>query len=152
MLSNLTWKDYAELLITLTVIYYLIIGFIYYRKDLGRLASARLSAKNRASNAENKEPAGEVTEIANPYYTPTIDELEELLSDIKTNILERAGISAGKAALLTELKARLANYDGLRQPAYQDALNGYITQHAKELCGVTFSEDELKEEWKKLPR
>lgn len=148
MLSNLSWKDYIEFAVVLTVIYYLIIGLIYYRRGLSGLASKWQAKKP----AVEEEPAKEVTEISNPYYTPTLDELEGLLSDIKTNILERAGISAGKTALLTELKARLANYDWLRQPAYQDALNQFIAEQAKELCGVTFSVDELEEEWKKLPR
>lgn len=80
------------------------------------------------------------------------DELEAVVADLKRSVLEQAGKETSKNQLLVQLKQRLANYTGLRQPAFRTALNHFIMQNAKEICGVDFTEKELDAAWRELPR
>lgn len=150
MLSSFTWKDFIIAMAIIWVIYYLVIGFLYYRKELHRLF-------NRAKGDEEiDEYAGQeempITEVGNPYEEDSLEELERTVTDIKNDILVKAGFNTTKEALLTQVKERLASYGGLRQPAYQDAISEFLMDQAKELCGVAFKEGELSAAWLELLR
>ena len=78
------------------------------------------------------------------------DALTQVASEIRHGILMEAGNQASKQELLTRLKAVLVHHGGLRTPASRGALNGFIVQQARALCGVEFSEEELEREWESL--
>jgi hypothetical protein len=143
MLSKFTWSDYVAVVAILGGAYYLIIAIRYYRKEMTGILSGKLKFKQKISDGYTAP--GELEEA-------DFDELEAVVVDLKRSVLEQAGTSATKEQLLLQLKQRLANYDGLRQPAYRVAVNHYIMQHAQEICGVAFSEGELDAAWKTLPR
>lgn len=137
MLEGITWKTYLIYMIILLVVYYLIIGILYYRGGIIDLIKGR--------GRVTKEP--EVRSARASF-----DELEEVVEDIRANILLKAGDMVGKEELLGQLANRLTNYHGLREPAFRIALNHFIVEHAESICGVTFEEDELDERWATLPR
>ena len=150
MLSNYSWKEYAAVMGILLFIYYLVIGYLYYWKDIKILIGSRSGSLNRTVSATSEQVSTDITEVSNLYNEQAIEELERIVLDIKKNILVRAGISAGKEALLSHLKERLANYDGLRQPAYRDAINKFLIENSRELCGVTFHGQELNAAWESI--
>ncbi|WP_293299839.1 hypothetical protein [Pedobacter sp. UBA4863] len=144
MLSNVTWAEYLGAVGVLVVAYYLTIG-LKYRKDLTGFIH---SLKNRNYNsAEETETIIEDTEDIS-----SMDELEAVVQDLRYAILERAGKTATKQELLEKFQQRLANYSGLRKPAYRVAINNYLIQHSQELCGVVLSEGELERIWNTLLR
>ena len=142
MLSNVSWSEYLVGLVVLLSFYYLFLGATYFRENIKKVLSGKLPGKNNAEPGESKV----VTNVS------TIEDLEALTDDLRYAILERAGKQAGKAELLTQLSEYLANYTGLRQPAFRFALTNYIIVHAKEICGVVFSEEELNRAWDTLLR
>lgn len=147
MLKGITWTDYLTVAAVLVLAWYAVVAVLYYRKEIKVFFKGRyrLPGKNKASvTDEYAEEDGE--------GNSTFEELENIVTDIKHSILEKAGKDATKAALLSQLKARLANYGGLRQPAFRVALNNFITANAESICGVAFSEEELDEAWEALPR
>ncbi len=142
MLSNITWLQFLVVLIGLLVLYY-IIYFIRFHFN-GMLD--KLNSKSEAYELDilqEREPDEE---------TKKLDELEIVINRIKTDILDQAGKSATKDQLFAAFQEKVAGYDGLHQPAYRYALNNYIIQQAKQLCGVEIEEEELEELWENLPR
>ena len=139
MLEQITWKDYLIFLMSVMSAYYIIVAAVCYRKEI--------------KNAVAKKRFAEVPDQAFEGNEETaFEELEAIVSDIKTAVLQPAGTMAGKHELLDQLSARLENYNGLRRPAFKDAINNYIIIHAKEICGVVFSEEELNAAWRALLR
>jgi len=146
MLSNVSWSEYLAAVVILLVLYYVIIGLKYYRKEITSLLSGKLPNKDNTSKNVLKSPEGRQQDA------PSFDELEAVVNDLRYSILDKAGNPAIKAELLGQLKQRLASYAGLRRPAYRVAINNYIITHAKEICGVVFSESELEAAWEALLR
>ena len=142
MLSNITWTQFLVVLIGVLVLYY-VAYFIRFRFN-GMLE--KLNQKSEAYELDIYEKNEQDEE------TRKLDELEILINQIKTDILDKAGKSATKDQLLAALPESVAGYDGLHQPAYRYALNNYINQQAKQLCGVVIEEEELEELWNNLPR
>ncbi|MNK11818.1 hypothetical protein D3C87_298670 [compost metagenome] len=144
MLNNYTWSDYLTAAAILIAGYYLVIGGLYYRTEIKNLLSGKIKFKSRNISEDYTAP-GEREEM-------DFDELEAVVGDLKSSVFDQAGEEVTKSELLTQLKDRVANYGGLRRPAYRVAVNHYIIQHAQESCGVAFSESELDAVWNKLPR
>lgn len=146
MLSNISWEAYLMAAGGAMLLYYIVIGIRLkmFRKDL--LSKLINRQKSGSQNFESAD--GPATQSANSE----LDELEMVVSDLRYAILDRAGKEADKAVLLQQLQQRLANYAGLRKPAFRVAINNYIVQHAQEICGVAYSVDELNAAWDALPR
>lgn len=140
LLNGISWGTYLLVLVILIAVYYIIIGALYYKKEFRSVLSGK--AKSTEVKQEEEQEQGD----------GLFDELEEVVLDIRSNILEQAGKSVSKAVLLSRLKERLNNYRGLRDPAFRVAVNNYIIKHAEEICGVVCSEEELEAEWGILPR
>nr|WP_199077439.1 hypothetical protein [Pedobacter sp. ASV19] len=128
MLEAITWKQYLGGVAIAALVYYTIIGLVYYRQKIKQLL---FGSRNDHSS---------------------IYELEELVAEIRHSILEKSGTETTKQELLQQLTARLVNYSGLRKPGFRHALNNNLIMGANELCGVSFSEEELNEVWDSSPR
>ncbi|WEK17907.1 MAG: hypothetical protein P0Y49_13980 [Candidatus Pedobacter colombiensis] len=137
MLEAITWKTYLTVILLSVLIYYIMIGSIFYRTEIRNFLK-RHNQKDDDNDSEGAE------------HFSSFDQLENVVKDIRHDILEKAGKTASKAELLGQLSERLANYDGLHQPAFRMALNNYIIQHGESICGVVFSEQELEAAWEKL--
>lgn len=144
MLNKFTWSDYLGTVAIAALIYYLIIAALYYRLEIKNILSGKF--KPRTKEISDGSAASDGMDEAD------FDELEAVVADLKRSTLQQAGTNVNKDQLLLQLKQRLANYDGLRRPASRVAVNHYIIQNAKEICGVAFSEEELDGAWKTLPR
>jgi len=140
LFNGISWGTYLTVLAILVAAYYIIIGALYYKKEFRSLLSGK--GKSSKANEQDEEEQGD----------SLFDELEEVVLDIRSNILEQAGKSVGKADLLDQLKERLTTYGGLRNPAFRVAVDNFIIKHAEEICGVVYSEEELEAAWGILPR
>jgi len=146
MLSNVSWSEYVAVIVVLAILYYLVIGIKYFREEIkalfnGKLKKSSQPAKKGSENLTNQKPVD-----------ASFEELQAVVNDLRYGILDRLGKQANKSHLITLLQDRLAKYEGLNRPAYRVAINNYIIQHAEEICGVAFSEDELNAAWDALPR
>lgn len=138
------WTEYLTIMGILVLAWYGVMIPFFYREEIKDLLSGKRFKKGKVIVRKREEA---VMEDDN-----SLAELEGLVEDIRHSILVKAGKEVGKEALLTRLKERLTNYGGLHKPAYRVALNNFIINQAKELCGVAFKEEELEEAWKELLR
>ncbi|WP_448635375.1 hypothetical protein [Pedobacter panaciterrae] len=152
MLEAITWKEYLVAVTLFVIGYYLIISLLFFRKEM----SVTITEKLRPQAENNKDAGKDIEEeqleekwLGEEKLSEEnlFDELEEIVTDIRHNILEKAGKEADKDMLLLQLKSRVANYNGLGQPAYRVALNNFIIHHAESICGIVYSKDELDNAW-----
>ena len=149
MLKGITWTDYFTAAVILVTLWYLGVGLIYYRREVLDLFSGKTKIRLRKNKNQIK---GDGHEEPDQEAGDSFEELEATVTDIRHSILEEAGKEASKEQLLRQLQDRLANYGGLRRPAFRIAINNFIVQHAQNICGVSFSEEELEAAWEELPR
>jgi hypothetical protein len=131
MLQGISWSTYLESAAILTAIYYTGVAFLYYRSEIKALLQPKAKTAPHA-------------DTANSDNTAAFENLESLVHEIDS-ILEQAGNQATKDQLLPQLKAKLANYGGLRQPAYRAAVFNHIIKQAEEISGVRLSAGDLEE-------
>ena len=143
MLGKISWSNYLEAVALLIAGYYVVIGILYYRAEIKQILNGKFKRKQKISGDDTAPGEMEAADF---------DELEAVVADLKNDVLEQAGKEATKDQLLLQLQQRLANYGGLRRPAYRVAINHFIIEKAKDICGVAYSEDELEAAWRKLPR
>lgn len=137
MLKNFSWSDYFIAIAILLLIYYLFVIVRYYKDDLKSL----LKQPTKITATENDEA------INNDFET-----LQNIVSDLKREVFDQAEGHWDKTQLLSQISDQLSGYKDMDRLAFRVAINHFIIQHAKEICGVVFSEQELEEEWEKLPR
>lgn len=134
MLEAITWKTYLTAVAAAGGIYYLSIGLIYYRKKTQGIIQ------------------GETGEETEELIVGGFEELDALTEKIRHSILEEAGNGASKAELIIQFREQLADYGGLRQPAFRLALTNFLIQKSESICGVIFTSEELNAEWDKLSK
>lgn len=142
MLNNYSWSGYFTTMAILILIYYIAVIAIFYKQELQALLSGNYGLSKQREVDEN-----EAIEDADSFSA-----LEAAVSDLKRNVFQQAGKEPNRTELLMKLRYRLGDYGGMQTPAYRVAVNHFIIQQAKEICGVAYSEQELEAEWEKLPR
>ena len=160
MFEEITWKEYLAFMAIAMITYYTVIGFLFHRNGINinlKRVRKRDAEETGASAAPDEEEDHDEAAEEYAYRNEEdkrenlFDELEEIVTDIRHSILEKAGKEADKDMLLMQLKSRVANYDGLRQPAYRVALNNFIIHHAESICGIVYSNEELDSAWDSIP-
>jgi hypothetical protein len=129
MLQGISWGIYLESAAVLTAIYYAGVAIVFYQPEMKALLQPKGEKINNADSGSTD-------------HTATFEDLESAVHEIDS-ILEQAGTQAAKDQLLPQLKAKLASYGGLRQPAYRAAVFNHIIHQAEEICGIRISEGEL---------
>lgn len=152
MLEKITWLTFFLFLLGAAAIYYLVVGYVFYRDEFKKRFRSEKEEEQEQLYEEEEEKTAQEEPVESEEYEGAFDELQLVVNDIRYGILEKAGRGASKAELMDQLKQRLASYEGLQEPAFRIALTDFITDQAAAVCGVSFSEEELEEEWSKLLR
>jgi hypothetical protein len=156
--ETITWRQYLIHIAIGLVLYYAIIIILRYRNETHNMLVKRKEKRSSQSDEnftiDDEEDEGLLSHQSEPEQKniQSFDELEALVTEIRHSILEKAGTAVSKDDLLVQISNRLTDYGGLRQPAYRIALTNFIIEQSENICGVTFSEEELEEAWRKLPR
>lgn len=141
MLEQITWSSYWIAALILLVIYYLVVGLIFFREDIAKGMKRHLVAGRSSGEEQDEEETASGEDGFN--------ELESIVTKIK-GTLEEAGKEASKEELLVKLGEILAGYSGLDTPAFRVAINNYIIGHAEKKCAVDFEEEELNQYWQQI--
>lgn len=149
MLEKITWIEYLTTTAITTGGYYLLVGGLYYRKELKELVQP---GRIKFTKAPTLADTAYVSQELDEDEEDEAFELLNLVVDDVRGVMKEAGQEVGKEALLMLLQTTLTNYEGLPRSAYHDTLNDIIIEQSKELCGVVLSAAELEEVWNALPR
>jgi hypothetical protein len=157
MFKEISWQLYGTCLIIAVIGYYLVIGWLYFRKERTRLFAKKqtnnhdeeVTQAERQFNETIKQQPSEITLSENSFLV-AFNELEKIINDIRYELLPKAGPHADKAQLITLLKSSLKNYQGLTVPAFRMTVNSYIIREAAAQCDVSFTAQELETAWQTI--
>lgn len=125
MLSNITWTQYLIVIGGSVLLYYIIYFIKFHAGNI--LAKLHENSSDYEEYVPNQEDDNTHPEDEDDHLL----QLETLVNSIRSDILVKAGDSATKEELLEAISVKVANYDGLHQPAYRYALNHFIIQQFK---------------------
>ncbi|MFB9840914.1 hypothetical protein [Mucilaginibacter ginsenosidivorans] len=133
MISKITWSEYWIAVVLCLIAYYLIVLLKYYGPQVKEFIFKQANNGSSSSLYDDSEA--------------DINELEDVVRDLRYAIFERAALPLDKTVILKQLKQRLSGYRGLGKPAFRVALNNQIILQAKEVCGLSISAAELNSTW-----
>jgi hypothetical protein len=137
MLNEISWDTYIAGAGVILLCYYAGIAICCYRHEIGQFLR-----RGQKKLLDQQSDIGR-TRSEQGQDNSSFELLERTIEEINS-ILKLAGKEASKPELLLQLKQVLANYDGLRQPAYRVAVFNHIIHNAKEICGLGISVHELE--------
>jgi len=154
---SLTWANYALIAGACLAGYYIVIGFVYYRKDLlQRLRPKREPVSyphkqavvgnsyqsNLSSNTSGSDDTGSV-EGKQQDTQPTI---EDFMDEVYA-FTETCGNNITKEDLGVSLRNILQKYPSLTGSSLRNVLAGVIATASETNCSIQWREDELNELW-----
>lgn len=133
MLENITWKSYLTAVAVVVCIYYAFYLILIYRRRMKAMILGAPIGKEQEEHIEGG-----------------FEQLEILKEEIHHSILEEVGTDTSKEELIVQFRNRLVNYGGLRQPTLRDALTKFLIQRSESICGITFTKEELEQQWNSM--
>ncbi|MHB8207648.1 hypothetical protein [Mucilaginibacter sp.] len=157
MLSNISWGDFITYVAIATVLYYITIGFLYYRPEIKSLLAGKPKgfgftvAKGKESGKpvqDVKIPQNQTTIIEGKNYNlPDNNDLNNILNEIRYEIIPKAGSHPTKAKLATVFQYYLETLNGNLPVPFKNDINQLIVKIAIEQCGISFTEEEVQQLW-----
>lgn len=138
-LEHITWGQYLSHILMLSVLYYVAVLLLFFRRDLvGYLPKQFLPAKQNISFAiESKKPAKEVDDLFS---------LASKAASILKAYIEK-NKQPDKKQLLAGLKIQLKSYAVLRYTPFEQALNNHIAATVADEYSFGLDDDELSGVW-----
>lgn len=140
--SGISWKAYLVAVIIFLIIYYLVIGLRYYRKEFLDFLSGKGINKRETSGSAPVEKRNNGKE-AEHLFART----KELTDRIKDTIGVAHAQNYPKYQLLSLVKSLIAEYAELKNPAITRAVNNAIISESSKYEAYHFREEELGELW-----
>lgn len=131
MLTQISWSSYIVTVLLLSAVYYLFIGYWYYRDDLLKLVSGkRVTTNDFVSTAFRQLP------------------LEQSFSDEIMAFMEQAGKDKlDKKDIIQSLQLLLQKYPTLKDSASQESIQNLIVNECTSYCSIHLSDEELSVLW-----
>jgi hypothetical protein len=141
MFNDISWQNFIVFIASVSLVWYVTIGIVYYRTDLKtlfqfvrkRLLPSNLPVKNETVVSE---------ELTDPF-----DAAQQARNEI-SQILERAAHhSFPKEEIIVAFKLCLRQYTQLKTTALRPVINNFISIESKNKCSTIFDEADLNQVW-----
>jgi len=143
MLRSISWGECIEVTWVMAALYYLVIGGLYYRKELvGVFKGQRLG--NPGANTK-------LGMVASPPPANTVPQdfalTEQIVAEIKRVIKKVTDDRVAREDLLGSIAHILESYTHLENTAFGKAINHFIIHECEKNYSVHLSEDEVRKLW-----
>jgi len=145
MLNGISWHDYITFLAASTVLYYLVVYFLYFRNSIeasfvrrGKSFKSELSVKEQPPTLFDQN-AHEEHNLQNVVYG-CMDELNAYFENQKIS-------KTIKSELMYGLYRILQKYPSLRNSDYKESISNIIATQSENICSIHLSAEELKGVW-----
>ncbi len=127
MFSTISWASYFEIIFILLVIYYIVILFIYYRKDIQKILSGKTQPVLAASNVG--------------------DGRGHLMDEIRALIQQGGYSRSPKEEIIFALNKLLSSERFQIMYQSRNLVTGIIADECKNNCSIHLSEEDVKRLW-----
>lgn len=147
MFSNVSWQEYWISIIVITLVYYLVVYLIYFKKDLLFSQGVFYS---EGSTKEESQPS--LFEMESPGSKQTVKESDEpiveaCMDELNAFFENQKKTKAVKSELMLSLYTILQKYPSLRNSDYKESLTNVIATECENICSIHLSAEELKGVW-----
>lgn len=169
MLKSISWQEFLTVLSVLSLIYYSILGLVYYRVEIKNLISGKgkTDASPRPSTRRSNSLVGQIREEEdinddedqstissdqiNPVHNHPQDALlgtvADLLKDLKEIIDSISTRKIEKGESLALIKAVFSRYEQLRGTNYQQSVDLFLYENAIDQFPFELSLEEIQKLW-----
>ncbi|HEX8331184.1 MAG TPA: hypothetical protein VF622_01110 [Segetibacter sp.] len=140
MINSISWASYGYALTISLFIYYLIIGFVYYKDDIRQLLSGRQSALQFTKGEYMPAPSAEGDKGLFSIVQNLADEIEAFFQ-------EASGQNYGKGELLSSIRLLVSKYPVVASTSYETYINSIIKKNIQVYCSITIGDDDIKGVW-----
>jgi hypothetical protein len=129
MLEAVSWKTFLSIIFILSLLYYLSLVLLFYKKEVIRLIRTKQV----------------VTQPSDAQLPNTL--IHELLEDLKQLFLKASRQGYPKEELILALQVLLRNYRSLKGGALEPEISNHIRTVCSEICSISLSDLELGRLW-----
>lgn len=152
MFTEISWSNYITIVIVLLAIYYLFIGFRYYRTDLLQLLSGREFTTDKVSFTSTKPDKPDQTQhqsdLQQAFKSQDLFQVAQSLGDEIMAYLNEAGRDTlNKEDIIQSLKSLIAKYPSIKDSPFCEVIQNLIVTECKTSCSIHLSAEELSALW-----
>ena len=138
MFTSISRQQYITFLVIALLIYYALIGFLYFRAEIGGIFNRdKVRTISFLHLSSHEAPADETD---NSMLFPSV---HELMDDLKSVISKNSHKQINKEELVLSLKDKVNRYPQLKDTAFTVAINNFLQQELPQL-----EETDLNRLWK----
>lgn len=131
MFTQVSWDKYIIAVLLLSAVYYLFIGYRYYRGDLLQLISGKKVTANHVMEA---------FDMNNPLMESFSDAIEAFMYEAGKNKLDKKNI-------MQSLPLLFKKYPASNDTALRESVQNLIINKCKSYCSIHLSDEELSALW-----
>jgi len=156
MITNISWATYYYTLALVLLLWYLYVGFRYFRTEIGK-AAGLTAGKPLQWDAPSAEKQTAVAEAAPNVAAKGIFEensfndfeiIEELVDRVKALITESIEHEAPKQSFLSTLHHILKDYPALQHSQFRPSVNEFIITESEAQGMEAPSVEEIEQAWR----
>lgn len=160
MLPHFTWTDYSLAVAVIGIVYYLIVGALFYRQEIKTFSARKTSFGSgrrslpRAAN-QLSEPEAVESEKAERKRPPWQNEevfgkVEELAQQIRISISEACQKGYERRDLIFLIQLLIKYFSAIKGSPFRPAIDNVITSESAKYGFINLSAVELEEVWKEV--
>lgn len=135
MITNISWAAYFYATATLTVVWYLYVGFRFFYTDIKKAYDSPFTGTLKWDAGPNQEAPSQTEASPNLVAKGAFEEnsfndfevIEELVDRVKTHMSSSLEKSLAKDDFLLGLQPILRDYPALRSSQFRPSINEFIT-------------------------
>ena len=170
MLKSISWQEFLTVISILSVVYYSVLGLIYYRAEIRNLLSGRGKVKASSPSDSTKRSTsliGQIKEeeeidedeeqgrlssdqihpVENNPQDALLGAVADLLKDLKEIIDSIGANKTDKGECLVLIKAIFSRYSQLAGTKYQPSINLFLYENAVDQFPFDLPLEEINNLW-----
>jgi len=149
MLNSVTWKGFFEFIFFISVIYYIAVGWLYYKHDIKQLINKKkiIGVQTVASFYQSTSSATSITDNTTGNNIPLNTLFDELIQKLSKVISKADKNNFLREELVFSLQLIIEEYLQLHETDFEVPINNYIQTEIENICSIHLSDEELKLLW-----
>lgn len=143
----ISWSVYFTTIAIALIFYYMVIGYLYYRKEIITAFNNNVQFNSVTGNPLKHIP-GEVKENNQTDISANIPlQVQSFTDEVKACLQEAGSNDYTKEDILNLLQRLVLKYPFIKDSVYKLSLEQFIINECETHCAVSFSEEEVSVIW-----
>ena len=141
MFKNISWHSFITAIVVLVIVYYIIVGVLYFKGDVLRLLKEGIKRKSP------NQPEPFSADSGSKSDSVLFSSVHELMAEFNNLFITASSQGYPKEELVTALQFKLKAYTHLKGTNFEDAIDSHIIQTSSSMCSIKLDENDMKRIW-----